>query len=322
MASIRKRGRKWLAEVWRNGQREGRSFATKADAAAWALEREAELTGKQLPRKTLGDALADYATKVSPTKRGERWELLRLAKWQRADIARRPLSALGSADIAEWRDDRLKKAAPGTVAREMNLLRSVLEIARKEWGWINANPMTGVKRPTQPAARRRRVSDDESSRIVLALGYLGGEPTTISHRIALAWLFALETAMRAGEITGLTWADVNLPGRYVRLPRTKNGDQREVPLSSRAVEIIGLLPRDGAAVFGLGSAQRDALFRKARDATGIADLRFHDSRAEAIWRLSKKLDVLQLARVIGHRDIKSLMLYFNETATDLAARLG
>ena len=50
-------------------------------------------------------------------------------------------------------------------------------------------------------------------------------------------------------------------------------------------------------------------------------LRFHDSRAEAIWRLSKKLDVLELARVIGHRDIKSLLIYYQTDADELADRL-
>lgn len=46
-----------------------------------------------------------------------------------------------------------------------------------------------------------------------------------------------------------------------------------------------------------------------------------DVRAEAIWRLSKKLDVLELARVIGHRDPRSLLLYYSTSADDLADRL-
>ena len=75
-------------------------------------------------------------------------------------------------------------------------------------------------------------------------------------------------------------------------------------------------------VFQLKEASRDALWRRVRDATDVADLHFHDSRAEAIWRLSKKLDVMQLARVIGHRDLKSLLHYYAESAADMARRLG
>lgn len=55
---------------------------------------------------------------------------------------------------------------------------------------------------------------------------------------------------------------------------------------------------------------------------GIANLTFRDSRAEAIWRLSKKLDVMELARMIGHRDLKSLLIYYQTTAAELADRLG
>ena len=54
----------------------------------------------------------------------------------------------------------------------------------------------------------------------------------------------------------------------------------------------------------------------------IKDLHFHDSRAEAIWRLSKKLDVLELARVIGHRNLSSLLIYYCASAAKLAKRLG
>jgi integrase len=56
-------------------------------------------------------------------------------------------------------------------------------------------------------------------------------------------------------------------------------------------------------VFALKSAQLDVLWRKLRDRAGIVDLTFHDSRHEAITRLAKKLDVLSLARMVGHRNL-------------------
>lgn len=144
---------------------------------------------------------------------------------------------------------------------------------------------------------------------------------TATARVGLAFLFALETAMRSGEILGLRWPDVHEEKRYVVLPRTKNGDRREVPLSARALEILAVLPRSDGPCFGLDAAQRDALFRKARDKAGLSGFTFHDTRATAIWRLSKKLDVLQLARMIGHRDINSLRHYYAESAEEIARLL-
>lgn len=319
MATFRKRGKTWRAEVRRIGKPpQSATFDTKAEARRWAADVEDGLI--QPNRHTLGDAFKDYREKVAPTRRGERWETLRLLKFEKWDKAKNPISDLTAGDIAQWRDARLKQVAPGSVAREMNLMRAVLEVARKEWGWIAVQPMADVKTPTEPPPRRRRIAQDEIDRMCAALGYHEPKPPQkASQRVAMAFLFALETGMRSGEIIGMQWADVH--ERHVVLPKTKNGDRREVPLSAKARAILALLPRGSMPVFGITSAVRDVLFREARDAIKIANLKFHDSRAEAIWRLSKKLDVLQLARVVGHRDLRSLMSYYAESAADLSMRL-
>ncbi|MCV9916921.1 site-specific integrase, partial [Burkholderia pseudomallei] len=62
--------------------------------------------------------------------------------------------------------------------------------------------------------------------------------------------------------------------------------------------------------------------RKAvKNSPALVDLNFHDSRHEATTRLSRRLNVLALAKMIGHRDLKSRMIYYVETAAELAARL-
>lgn len=320
MASIQKHGKRWRVQVYANGVRDSIVRDTRQEAAAWALQRESELTGRRLPAKTLAEALRRYATDVAPEHRGARWELVRLRSLEAEPIARRQLAGLSGADFADWRDARLLQVAAGTVAREMNLLRSVLEYVRRDLQWLRVNPLDDVRWPTTPPPRRRRVSEDEVAMVVAAFGVGDLSADTATKRVGLAFLFALETAMRSGEIVGLRREHVFLQSRYVVLPRTKNGDRREVPLSRRAVEILRALPETDGPVFGLDDAVRDALWRKTRP-KALADLHFHDSRAEAIWRLSKKLDVLQLARVIGHRDPKSLMLYYNESAADIATRL-
>lgn len=145
--------------------------------------------------------------------------------------------------------------------------------------------------------------------------------TKTTARAIHAFRFAVETAMRAGEIVGLTEDTVDRETRVATLPRTKNGTARKVPLSMAALDLLGDLPKTDGPLFGLTSQQIDALFRKARDKAGIENLHFHDSRHEAITRLARKLDVLSLARIVGHKDIKMLMIYYNETAEDLAQRL-
>lgn len=141
----------------------------------------------------------------------------------------------------------------------------------------------------------------------------------IAAAVAVAFLFAIETAMRAGEICELTWDRVE--GTAARLLKTKNGTKRDVPLSARAIALLQQLPRDNATCFGITSASLDALFRKAKTRACVEDLKFHDTRHEAITRLAKKLNVLELARMVGHKDLNELQTYYNATAEELATKL-
>lgn len=342
MASFRKMpSGGWRAEVCVKSVRDSAVRDTKAEAQAWAAKRESELrsitTGQGSKTHTIGDVLAEYADKVSPTKRGERWERLRLGLIGRKKVDGRlfgdiRLADLRPAHIAAWRDARMRDLGPkgkpitgASVSREMSLLSHALDVARREWGWIAADPMKDVKRPTAGPARDRLISQGEIDAITLALGYQEGMPVSYaSQRVAVAFLFAIETAMRSGEILGLTGMTVDLELRVARLPLTKNGSARNVPLSPRACELLGMLPSVelGKPLFDLSDKSRDALFRKARDKAGVVDLTFHDTRHEAITRLAKKLQVLDLARMTGHTDIRELLTYYNATAADIAVRLA
>lgn len=328
MATISKRGKRWQAQVYVRGTRRAQSFDSRSEAMAWAVRVEAELAGGRdaVRGKTLRDAAESYLLSVAPRHRGERWERLRLAlllrTWSRADAL---LADLTDLDFAALRDARAAVVSAGTVLREMGLARAVLEHARLDLRWISVNPMSDVRMPPQPPARRRRVGDDEIEAMLSALGYRRGDaPVLLRQQVAIAFLLALETAMRSGEILSLRWGDVR--EKSVTIQQTKNGDARDVPLSPAARDLLALMPRAGPLVFGVKPGSRDALWRKARvaamrECASVATLHFHDSRAEAIWRLSKKLGVLDLARVIGHRDPRSLMLYYNASADELADAL-
>ena len=95
-----------------------------------------------------------------------------------------------------------------------------------------------------------------------------------------------------------------------------------MPLSSAAVTLLEALPPDLAPVFGLSSRKLDALWRKLRDRAGVDGLVFHDARAWGLTKLSRKVDVLTLARISGHQDLSMLSrVYYRESASDIARRL-
>lgn len=317
MASYAKRGSKWRAQVRRKGQSISRTFYTKAEARAWAIQKESEIDrGRAFVStvKTLRDAFTRYAEEVSPTKRGERWEVVRLNKLSKDELAGIRLSNLTPDALNDWKQKRARVASHATVNRELTLIRSVLKQARVIWEWMGHDPLANVKRFPSPPHRDRRISQDEIDRICLALGYEGGKPKNQSQQVAVMFLLAIETGMRLGELCGLQPGHVY--PRFVRLQSTKNRDRRDVPLSRRASQLISLL-----GIPCVSSSVASQLFRKARIRAEIDDLTFHDSRHEACTRLARKLDVLDLARMLGMRDPRTLMIYYNSSADEIARRL-
>src|SRR3990167_1957145 len=330
MASYRKRKGGWRAEVCRNGIRKSATFDTKAEAAAWAGKIEAEiLAGKSgaIPDKTFGALLERYSNEVSVTKRGERWERARIGLLLRDELAAVRLPELNASHIAAWRDRRLRQVLPASVRREWTLLSHACSVALREWRWLAEHPMLAVRRPAPSRARDRRIGGDEIEPLPFALGYdYDAPPLTQSARVGAAMLFAIETAMRAGEIVALRWSEVRAAQRHLTILSGKTAAaSRDVALSGEAQRILRQLERvkaEGETVFRISSAQNlDAAFRKAKARALINDLHFHDTRHEAITRLARKLDVLDLARMVGHRDLRQLMVYYNASAEDIAGRL-
>lgn len=310
---------RWQAQVRCSGVRKSKSFQSKREAKEWAGQQEYDILNAQPEgeRVSLGDAFRRYANEVSSKKRGERWEVIRLAKLRKEPFAEIIMSDLRAADFANWRDRRLREVSPGTVRREMQLVSGVVNQATREWGYLTENPMASVRRPAEPPSRDRLPSERELEALAISAG---ADLSAATARAYHAFLFAIETGMRSGEIVGLRWDDIDLEARVAHLPITKNGSARNVPLSLEAVRLLEALPQSDP-VFGLDGAQRDALWRKLRDRAGVIGLTFHDARHLAVTRLAKKLDVLDLARMVGHKNIQMLMRYYNASASDIARRL-
>ncbi|WP_082825380.1 site-specific integrase [Marinomonas sp. TW1] len=186
--------------------------------------------------------------------------------------------------------------------------------------------MSKVKRPAEPEARTRRLLPGEFEQLMIATQYdIDTPPESKSERIGAAIVFAIETAMRAGEICGITWEDVDLTKRTVYLPKTKNGNPRTVPLSKKAVKVLEQLKTledCKRKAFNLKSDSLDVNFRKIRNKCLIDDLHFHDLRREALTRLAKKVDVLNLAKISGHTDLRILQkVYYAPDMGDIALML-
>lgn len=327
MASIQKTKYGYRAQVKIKGVRDSACFRTKREAVAWSESRSEELRrdhGKAPEAiHTVADALNEYREKVSPHKRGHRWEDIRIEAFLADDTfpSKVVLGELTPERLAKWRDERLAKVSAGTVLREIGLVSSVLETARKEWRWISHNPMRDIRKPKSPDHREVLYTRAQIKLLLRTMGYSPRGPVTrVAHSVAVAFLVALRTGMRAGEIAGLTWDRVKED--YCVLPVTKTVP-RNVPLTRKSMRLIQKMRGyDARLVFGVKASSLDANFRKYRDRAGVAGVTFHDSRHYAATWLSRKLDVLALCRMFGWSNTKQALTYYNEHASSIARRLN
>lgn len=331
MASIQKTANGYRVQVSVRGQRDSETFKTKRQAQDWGAQREIELreAAASGPRssKTLRDVLRQYAEEVSPTRRGESKEVLRLRAFEKLEhglpISKR-IGDVTDDDLRAWRDRRMAVRASGSVLRDMTLMRSVLEQARTEWKYIRHNPMADLKKPPTPPHRKRVITGLETRKVLRALGFSRKPARSVSQAVAVAFLLALSTGMRAGEICGLRWADVRTDyGTAHNVKSVHLGVSRDIPMSAVAKRLLERMRGwDDDLVFGLSAGTLDALFRRARHRAGLEGFTFHDARRTAATRLCKALDVLTLCKMFGWTNPQMAMVYYAPTPESIAALIN
>ena len=340
MATITRRGDgQWRAEIRKKGfPRQSRTFMYQRDAESWARQIEVELErGLYLPRRdaektTFGELADRFTMEFAPHHyRGNGWKhkLARLREY----FSDYSLAALDPALVAKYRDQRLAQRDPrysrntglaetvsgATVKTELDLLSKILDVAMKEFSipLPNGNPVRSIRKPRDAGRRERRLVDDEEDRLFEACAQLGSPWLLPAVKLALA------TAMRQGELLSMRWDDIK--GKKVLLRVTKNGDDRAVPLSSAALEILAALPRSTTGrVFPVKRGTLFKAWERAVKKAGIEDLTFHDLRHESISRFAERgdLSMLELAGISGHKTLAMLKRYTHLHAEDLARKLG
>ena len=326
MAHFQKRSGSWRAIVKRKGYGTlTQTYDTKAEAEAWARKIESEMdrgvfvSRVEADNTTLAEALARYQREVSNKKRGAAQESSVIAALTESPLGPRPVGSLQGKDLATYRDGMLAEGySPITIKRRLALLSHLYKIAEREWGMGGlVNPVPHVSIPQVHNARDRRLVDDELPRLLAAAHVYGGEIGPL-----ITW--AIETAMRRGEIAAMRREHLDRQARVLLIPETKTGTPRRVPLSTAALTVLDSLPRrlDGR-VWGMRPDSISQAFERVCKAAGIEGLTFHDLRHEATSRLFEKgLDPMEVAAITGHKTLQMLKRYTHLRAEDLVGRLG
>lgn len=314
MAYIRKHRDGWRAEVQKHGTRASFVAPTKREAQAWALKKEAELEAQKGSKgMTFGQAAEKYLKTVSvnKTEGSVEWEGRRFAEFAQFFGETTQLASIGSDRIGEWRDARLKEVSASTVLRNMSLLANLFSVAMDEWKVIQSNPCKGVRLPAHNPPRHQVWNWRLIKRVLRAERRNDREIQVIR-----AFHIALHTGMRLNEILS-----AKVAGKVAVLERDKSSGKVsapvKVPLARKGAELFAKYPP-----FTISPGVASATFSDLTDELLIDGLTFHDSRASALTWLSRRYDVMTLARISRHKNLKILMnTYYRETAEEIAARL-
>lgn len=342
MASIKPRGKSWRAEVCVGGVRRSKTFESKEESKRWARRLEAAADDGLLIARpgdnncTLAELIERFIEervigwRRTPT--AEHREIARLRGLARTDVAQKMISRLCPEDFADHRTRRMRVAKPSTICKELNTFSLVLKTAMTEWGYrLLANPCDSnvVRRPRFDNQRDRILMPEETERLWAELARCENS------YVLPAAQFAAETALRRAELLGLKWMDLNLTARTMCVrrvldqisgelqPFTKNSGVRHVPLTSKAIEILQSLPRQGERIFATTHEVIDGAFVRALKRAEIHDFRWHDLRHCAVTALATHIPIpMDLMSITGHKTLQQVVRYYTaRQAAELATRL-
>jgi integrase len=287
------------------------------------------------------------------------------------EIGSRLLSEVNYAWAEQWIGalKREKRIAPGTIRKKKGQLSRVFDwVVKAHPLWLSANPLRdlphgysgydeftrkelereGLAVP-EDEERNRRISPSEEQQIVdaLRLRVLASYSVEIqaqAEAMSLMIELALCTAMRMRELYTLTMDQISIPMKTIFLDKTKNGDRRQVPLSTKAIAVLQKprpaleKERQGSRLlpFWDGSLREEDLEDTTRNVSllysrlfkrlKLHDLHFHDARHEGLcrWVLEapQPLTSEQLGRAAGMRDARTRQRYLSLRGSELADMLG
>jgi len=309
-----RRGSVWYVDYSFDGKRVRKRIGTSREQAAEVLKR---INRKIVTGKTSGldgqsfllfEKLCDEyllysnANKAKSSHRRDTVSLKNILKTFRGRL----ITDITPRELERYKNERRKKVAPATVNRELSCLKHMFSKAL-DWKMMKENPMKSVKLFKEPPGRVRYLTEDEIKRLLsCCASYL--KPIVI---------MALNTGMRKGEIFTLTWADVDMVNRMIRITNSKNNESRYVPINDTlfaALLKLGDNSKTDRPLFIWKNGKRIRRiyngFRNAMERAEIRNCRFHDLRHTfASHLVMRGVDIRIVQQLLGHKTLAMTMRY-------------
>ncbi|NGZ14987.1 site-specific integrase [Vibrio aestuarianus] len=344
----RKTGIKYKARIResRHNRRvfeKSKTFDKKAAALNWAKSVVKEITENGIPsidipqRSILiGDLITLFLNDHITSKGLGRTKEAVLRRLRSYDIALVQADKLTATHLVQHCRARLNEPTaplPQTVYQDITYLRSVINVAGPMFGYKANIHAHNEAIPTliqygligRSAQRNRRPT---SAELQLAEEGLQKRQNHRASHIPLVDIFHISilTCMRLGEITRVTWGDLNVGDSNLTIrdrkdPRRKTGNHCTIPLHPEALDIIQRQPRTDEQIFPYNPKSIGAAWQRMCREQGIVDLHYHDLRAEGACQLFERgLNIVEISKITGHRDINVLNNIYLRVGVESAHR--
>ena len=322
MATIRQlKSGKWQVIIRKkNYPNLTRSFLSKGLASKWSKMTETQMEKRVFEDMsgaegtTLRQLLIKYRDEKVPTFKSKETLTYKINYMLKFKVCYYNLLQLNSGHINQFKIEISEGRAPKTINAYIDTLKRVWELARTEWGITlpAQSPFALVSRLTVRNERDITLSNEQLEKLVNEAGkvFIKNNRNKIIGKAN--WLpdmimFAVATAARFSEITGLLRKDVDFNKRLATFRETKNGDDRTIPLSNEALQILKRQPF-GERFFNIKSREQfKNYWNRARAAAGLKDFRFHDLRSLSIRKMILSgMQTIEVAKISGHKTLNVL----------------
>jgi integrase len=271
--------------------------------------------------------LEKYIPYVKSYKRSWRTDFSMIRNHLVPKIGQKSMRYLSPPDVAIFVDHMKQKGyAIGTINRALVLLRYGFELAIrwKEPG-VEVNPVKEIKNIKDDNKLERYLCDKQAKVLMQAVAQSSN--AMLQHIV----LFLIYTGARKNEVLQACWQDVDWQKSSWRIPKTKSGKVRHVPLSRGALELLNKLQNQikldhmgKRAIFANPETGKPFIsffysWNSARVRAGMPEFRIHDLRHSfASYLVNAGRSLYEVQELLGHADIKTTSRYAHLSRERLA----
>lgn len=235
-------------------------------------------------------------------------------------IGKKFIDAINSEDITRVLARAAVRLGPNSGNRLLVLMRYIFNLAiRWQITGVVSNPTATHKLKRISNHRERFLSAEETQRLMAAVN--------LSSNVMLKYIipFLLLTGARKREALDAKWCDIDRARCFWRIPYTKNGHERHVPLSEAALALLDSVPRRKRCEWIFANPKTNQPYKsiflswdKARTAAKLEDVRIHDLRHSfASYLVNSGCSLYEVQKILGHSSVAMTQRYSHLSQSSL-----